>query len=58
MANTIPRQSAINAIAALKFNDARTPTELSHNAALSEAIAALCAMPCAERPGQESPTVG
>lgn len=40
MRDTIPRQAAIDAIAALKFNDARTPTELAHNAALSEAMAA------------------
>lgn len=57
MTNAIPRQAAIDAIAALKFDDARTPTELAHNAALSEAMAALCAMPAATRPtvGPDAP---
>jgi hypothetical protein len=41
----IPRLAALDAIATLKYPDARTATELAHNAALSEAMAALSALP-------------
>lgn len=50
------RQAATDAIAALKFDDARTPTELAHNAALSEAMAAICALPSTATP--ELPETG
>lgn len=45
MTEAVSRKVAVNAVAALKYPDARSAAELAHNAALSEAVAALSALP-------------
>lgn len=45
MTEAVSRKVAVDALAALKYPDACTAAELAHNAALSEAIAALSALP-------------